>query len=300
MSEPHGFQILGMGFENMTNNYLEPVIIIGAARSGTKFLRDLLAAPAGVKAVPYDVNYVWRYGVVNCPDDRLDHHNISNRQASFIRKTIRKLAKAKPDDILIEKTVSNTLRVPYIDKVFPQARYVHLIRDGRDVTESAMRLWQAPPDWKALRTKLRSMPLSNIGYIFWFAKNFFAGLGSGRKGGKIWGPRFPGVDAIAEKHSLAEICALQWKHSVETATEDLRSIPDERVFNIRYEDLITDAAALSNLIGQLGLPGEEKIIAAWAEKLRPSAPALWEKLCQKDQDDMLNVLATTLAEKEYL
>lgn len=284
----------------MTNNHPGPIIIIGAARSGTKFLRDLLAVPAGVKAVPYDVNYVWRYGVVNCPDDRLDHRNISNKQVSFIRKTIRKLAKAQPDDILIEKTVSNTLRVPYINKVYPQARYVHLIRDGRDVTESAMRLWQAPPDWKALRTKLRGMPLSNLGYIFWFAKNFFFGLGSGRKGGKIWGPRFPGVDEAAEKYSLAGICALQWKHSVKAATEDLKSISDERVFTIRYEDLITDAAALRGLIGHLGLPDEERIMATWAEKLRPSAPALWEKLCQKDQDDMLNVLASTLAEKEYL
>lgn len=284
----------------MPNDCPNPVIIIGAARSGTKFLRDLLAAADDVKAVPYDVNYVWRYGVINSPDDRLDPHNISDKQITFVRQTLPKLAKVKPGDTLIEKTVSNTLRVPYVDMVFPQARYVHLIRDGRDVTESAMRLWQAPPDWKALLTKLRSMPLSNIGYVYWFAKNFFTGLGAGRKGGNIWGPRFPDINNIAEKNPLIKTCSLQWKHSVQTSTQDLNCIPDERVFEIRYEDLIANETALRHLIERLGLADEEKIMAAWAKKLRPSKPALWKKLSQKDQDIMLHILAPTLVTKGYL
>src|SRR4051812_20775701 len=40
----------------------QPVIVIGAARSGTKLLRDSLATHADVARVPYDVNYVWRFG----------------------------------------------------------------------------------------------------------------------------------------------------------------------------------------------------------------------------------------------
>ena len=41
---------------------LEPIVLIGAARSGTKILRDALATALGVPQVPYDVGYVWRYG----------------------------------------------------------------------------------------------------------------------------------------------------------------------------------------------------------------------------------------------
>ena len=38
------------------------VIIIGAARSGTKYLRDVLATAPNAARVPYDINYIWRYG----------------------------------------------------------------------------------------------------------------------------------------------------------------------------------------------------------------------------------------------
>ena len=39
-----------------------PIIIIGAARSGTKIMRSVISADENVRAVSYDVNYVWRFG----------------------------------------------------------------------------------------------------------------------------------------------------------------------------------------------------------------------------------------------
>ena len=47
------------------------VIIIGAARSGTKYLRDVLATAPNAARVPYDINYIWRYGSESHPDDAL-------------------------------------------------------------------------------------------------------------------------------------------------------------------------------------------------------------------------------------
>ena len=117
------------------------------------------------------------------PNDCLPVDLLTDKIKKFIRKTVGSLAKSKAGDILIEKTVSNALRVAYVNEVFPQARFIHLIRDGRDVTESAMRLWQAKPDWKSLRRKLLGMPLSNIGYVWWFARNFISGRRAGRMGG---------------------------------------------------------------------------------------------------------------------
>ena len=227
-----------------------PIIIIGAARSGTKFLRDLLASAEGVQAVPYDINYVWRYGAEESPHDVLDPEILSTKRLNYIRNTIRQLSRAKPNDVMIEKTVSNSLRVPFVDKVFPDARYVHLIRDGHDVTESAMRQWQAKPEIGGLFKKLKSIPFGSWTYVVWFAKNFLVGLAKGRGGGGIWGPRFPGVQAAAEKLSLAELCATQWRVSVETATVDLANISDasSRVFTITYANLVKNEDALSCLL----------------------------------------------------
>ena len=283
----------------MIDDVTSPIILIGAARSGTKFLRDLLKTSERVKAVPYDVNYIWRYGQSDFPHDRLDPSSATPAIKKFIHKTLPKLAGQGTGDVLLEKTVSNSLRVPFIEAVYPNARYVHLLRDGRDVTESAMRLWTAPPNWNALFLKLRTLPLSNIGYVFWFAKNFLSGLSSNRQGGKVWGPRFEGVEEMAETAPLAAVCAQQWKNSVEYATEDLRRVPPERVFEIRYEDLISDEKALRELAGFLQLSDTDKVVQAWRKNLRPTAPEQWKKLPDEDQAALMEIITPTLRERGY-
>lgn len=279
-----------------------PIILIGAARSGTKFLRDVLASGAGTAAVPYDVNYIWRYGAEKAIDDVLDPAALTLKRRKFIVKSLRSVAKARNGDILIEKTVASTLRVPFVDAVFPDARYVHLIRDGREVTESAMRQWQAPPNWKALFQKVRNLPIQNIGYVGWFALNFVKGLHSGRKGGQVWGPRFPGIDAITEQGPLARVCAQQWLETYNRANSALPKIAnaDSRVFVIRYEDLIRDDIALSKLVDQLGLPDKENIIANFRNKLRPSQPEIWRNLPPSDLATIDQILSPTLRELGYL
>lgn len=277
-----------------------PIILIGAARSGTKFLRDVLAAAKGVSAVPYDVNYVWRYGAEGLDHDVLDPQSLTPQRAAFIRKTLRSLAKCQPGDVLIEKSVSNTLRVPFVDHVYPQARYIHLLRDGRAVAESAMRQWRAPPDWSALWTKLRGIPLANIGYVAWFAANFVKGLASGR-GSAVWGPRYPGIEADAAGASLAEICARQWVESETAATRDLAALPDanRRVFTIRYEDLVADESALRNLLVALDLPDHEAILKAYRAKLRPVEKDQWQALPEADRAAFQRILSPVLAQKGY-
>ena len=273
-----------------------PVILIGAARSGTKILRDILAASTGVRAVPYDVNYVWRYGAEG--DDMLDPETLTERRAQFIRRTIPRLAGARPGDVVVEKTVSNTLRVPFVDRVFPTARYVHLIRDGRDVAESAMRQWQAPPDWRALTRKLRGMPLANAGYVAWFGSNLLRGLAAGRSGGSVWGPRYPGVDEAAAQ-SLATACAHQWVASVERARADLAALPGNRVFEIRYEDMVADPELVGDLARTLDLPDPAAVAAAARTRLCPTPPGAWRKLPDPDRSVFDAVLSPSLTRLGY-
>jgi hypothetical protein len=57
-----------------------PIFLVGAARSGTKFLRDILVAGQGTAAVPYDLNYIWRYRVADVSHDILDPSHLSAKQ----------------------------------------------------------------------------------------------------------------------------------------------------------------------------------------------------------------------------
>jgi len=68
------------------------VFLIGAARSGTKFLRDTIAHSEDVAEVPYDINYVWRHGNETCPHDEIAPDDISDGTAAHIRRSIERLA----------------------------------------------------------------------------------------------------------------------------------------------------------------------------------------------------------------
>ena len=215
-----------------------PIFLIGAARSGTKFLRDCLRADQRVVGVPYDINYIWRYGQTDADHDVLVPGSVGEKQARFIRKTIHQQARFKDGNILLEKTVSNSLRAPFVESIFPDARYVHLVRDGRDVALSAMKEWTAPPDYRRLREKLLRLPLSSIPYLFWYLRNsVLKGTDQSTGRVKVWGPRYPGIDADAKNRSLAHVCAIQWQQSVTRAKIDLATLDPMRVFTIRYEDL---------------------------------------------------------------
>ena len=162
-----------------------------------------------------------------------------------------------------------------------------------------MRLWQAPPDWQALWTKLRSMPLANMGYVAWFGWNTAKGLLSKRKGGKVWGPRYPGIEEDAAKLSLPEICAWQWRHSVETARRDLAELPASRVTEIRYEEFVSGPDALAGLIEHAGLDDAEAIESARARMLRPGAGGKWRNLPDDERDAILSVTGPLVRELGY-
>lgn len=281
----------------------QPVIVIGAARSGTKFLRDILAAAPNAAKVPYDVNYVWRYRNEARADDEFVASDCTPAIRTFIRRTLPSLARfsAARHTAVVEKTVGNSLRIPFVEAVFPDARYVVLLRDGRAVTESAMRMWEAKPQWASLFDKLKALPLRNYRYVLWFAVNYVKGLFSGRGGGQVWGPRYKGIESDATSSSLAFVCARQWARSVENTLEGLRAVPAERQRIIRYEDLVADESHLRDLVDWLGWKDAESVIGAYRRTVARGLDRKWQKSLNAEQQQAMYAAAgTTLAELGYV
>ena len=223
----------------MAESY-QPLILIGAARSGTKFLRDLIARHPDVSKVPYDINYVWRLGNERVPHDELSPAWLT----SEIRDRIRRRFEASRDGapFLIEKTVSNCLRVPYVQAVFPEALFIHLVRDGVDVVESAYRQWMASPEWGYILKKTLSFPLREApGYGLSYATTTLYNLvapNQGRLG--TWGPRYQGIDEDVATLDLLAVCGIQWMRSVQKALDDLSGMPIGRVLMVRYEEVVRE------------------------------------------------------------
>ena len=215
------------------------IVVIGAARSGTKILRDTLASAFGIGCVPYDIGYVWRLGNQAHPDDLLTASMLSSQTARYIRHFIDKY-RSDASQPVIEKTVGNTLRVPVVDAVLPDARYIHLIRDGADVVESAARQWQAKPSLRYIVRKARHFPVRLApSYGTRYVRSLAERSKHDDRRVATWGPRYPGIDRDLQNGSLHSVCARQWTWSVSQARADFASLGIQP-FELRYERLVRE------------------------------------------------------------
>jgi hypothetical protein len=222
----------------MYNPY-QPLILIGAARSGTKLLRDLVAKHPDVDKVPYDVSYIWRIGNEDVPHDELSVELLTPPIRQRILHQLSAFSSGAA--FLIEKTVENCVRVPYVQAVFPEARFIHLIRDGRDVVESVYREWMRPPDWGYILQKARTYPLTDaFDYAVSYAGSALRKViaRDRTKAADPWGVRYQGIHEDLATKDLLEVCAIQWACSVGMSLAALESLPAERVLQIRYEAFV--------------------------------------------------------------
>ncbi|WP_163886921.1 sulfotransferase family protein [Aliiruegeria sabulilitoris] len=125
------------------------IIIIGLPRSGTTMLGKIFSE-SGQCDYLEEPNVIWRYSNFR----RYRHDEFSQEDArpeivSFIRKWFRKRAGTKGVGVLVEKTPANVLRVDFVHKVFPDARFIFLQRPASDVKKSIIRLVSQKEDRNA-------------------------------------------------------------------------------------------------------------------------------------------------------
>jgi len=224
----------------------KPVIIIGAPRSGTNMLRDLLCGLPGVGTWPCDeINYIWRHGNVAYPSDAFPAELATKSVSMFIRGKFESLAKARNLNFVVEKTCANSLRVPFVNRILPDAKYIYIVRDGVDVVASAMKRWQASLDLAYILRKARFVPLSDLPhYAMRSIGNRAYRLISGEKRLAFWGPRLDNMEKVIAGLTLSEICAVQWKECVSKADQAFNSISPKKVFRLYYESFVEDPKKL--------------------------------------------------------
>lgn len=282
----------------------QPVFIIGAGRSGTKLLRDLLAASSEVAEVPYDVGYVWRFKNERVPHDELTLADLDESIIQYVRKTLPSLVNKEADEnasVMIEKSVPNSLRVAFLAAIYPNAKFIHLIRDGRAVVESAARMWTLPPQKGYLKDKLKYFPLSNYRYAVWYLMNMIVGRFSSKRGQKVWGPRYKGMDIDSECQPLDIICARQWKHCVEKSKEQLSNVDSENVLTLTYESLVSDQKVIQLACEFIGVNQVEEVIKRYRQKVTQENLEKWrEKLSSDRLAIIMPEIESTLRSCGYL
>lgn len=131
---------------------MDIVFITGCARSGTSILGELVESHPRVMYV-YEER-IWR------TLGETDHHavttdDISSKNMIKLRKWM-KMYKRK-NKIVVEKNPRHIVRVPFIKHIFPDAKIIHIVRDGRDVSCSLKsglcgKTWAhvKPPRWREI------------------------------------------------------------------------------------------------------------------------------------------------------
>lgn len=238
-------------------NDFKMIIVLGAARSGTSMISRLLDASGNVVYIQ-EPKYIWKYKNFSPGHDMLTPDHLSDEKKNWIRNRFKQYLDQHQGEILLEKTPSNSLRFEFVYNIFPNAKYVHIIRDGRSVALSARERWQGrqtateakylhPKSTiskttkhkitvKWTRKEIRSLDfVRELGYIIPLYLN-----NMGLKKDSLWGPLFPGIKDAYKKLELIEVCALQWKYCTESVINFSNS---ERFmgdyFEIRYEDIVS-------------------------------------------------------------
>ena len=240
---------------HLKNRVYKVIIIIGAARSGTNMLRDVITSLDGFKTWPCDeIPYIWRHGNAFVQHDEFLPSMANARVRKYIRRSFDFMARVSGASFLVEKTCANSLRLEFVHAVLPDAKILYIYRDGVDVVASAMKRWTAPLDIVYSAKKAPFVPLSDLPYYatkFTLnrAKQFF----STEKRLSSWGPVFNGMNDLSKKLSLPEVCAHQWKRSINASERGLKTLEKDRFYRIRYEDFVRRPVdELSNILEFIG------------------------------------------------
>lgn len=217
----------------------KPVVIIGAPRSGTNMLRDVMTALPGIDTWPCDeINYIWRHGNLRYPSDEFSADMARPEVCKYIREKFAWVQKKYQSHTVVEKTCANSLRVGFVHKVVPEAKFIFIYRDGLDVISSALERWKAKIDLPYLLRKARFVPISDLPYYaFSYLGNRVFRLFSKDRRLAFWGPKLDKMEKILENYSLEEACALQWKRCVDKAAEGLRGL-ESCWLKVAYEEFV--------------------------------------------------------------
>ena len=161
-------------------------------------------------------------------------------------------------------------RIGFMDRAFPDARYVHVVRDGRAVAASLLEVgfwegWRGPSQWR-------------------------------------WGPLSPEHEALWEagERSFAVLAGIQWKLLVENIREAGAKL-GERYREVRYEDFVAEPLAQTDALREwAGLAADPRHAERIAELGVAPVGEKWRRTLSADEQRRLETaLAPSLAALGY-
>ncbi len=272
------------------------VFVVGSPRSGTTILAEVLGRHPDIADI-YEPYFIWDYQTGSGSDDERTEAMADAATRAFIRREFELFAEKSRKSVVVEKSPENCFRVPYVRAVFPEAKWIHIIRDGRDTVEliyretrKRQRMVQQRDLKEFVATVRETMRLTpfwrNRLQAVWFELREAGSLDPRRyfnkakwEGGAGWGPRFPDWREARRQLSPIGFAAMQWRTSIESLMQGLAGVPGGQRVECRYEDLVArpepELRRLCAFIGIPPIPGlgrdiTPQSVGRWREFFTPS------------------------------
>lgn len=221
----------------------DPIFVVGCSRSGTTVTYETLATAPGLLAFGFEIPQFWdtlwgpRTNDWESEAASAEHgtpaHGDAARRHFYARLGLGQV---------LEKTCINVMRVPYLLRLFPKARFVYIHRDGRDNISSMIDGWRHDGHF-GLTKFLGPFPcevrINDGEFCDW---SFFLPPG--------W--------RDYNHARLEDVCAFQWTMANRMALDAGRSVPAEQWIRLRYEDIFDRPVEMfRDVFARLGLPFDE-------------------------------------------
>lgn len=220
----------------MRKQVVRPIFIVGAPRSGTNiFYRTFAKHPdlAWISNItkkvpsslwltriimlfrndhrPTEANNVWRK-FAGDDDESLGRDDVTAAAGKYLHTVLQNNLRIFNKPRFVNKCPGNSVRIEFLQEIFPDAIFIHIIRDGRAAAYSIMR--------------------SRLGHA-----------------GAYWSVKPPGWQDLL-KLPLVDACALQWKMTVEAILQSAKKLPREQYMAVKYEEFVARPSEIFEQVGE--------------------------------------------------
>ena len=196
--------------------------------------------------------------------------DVTDKTRSHLPRTIAKMLTGKRNRMLLK--ITGWPRIGFLSEVFEDARFIHVMRDGRAVANSMLnayfwRGWKGPQDWG-------------------------------------WGELSPAQEEEWNEHgqSFVVLAAIQWKILMDAMEKAKSTVSNGRFVEIKYEDLCSDPVGQFQKVIQYC---ELEWTDSFERQIRNYKPRntndkFRRDLTAKQQSDLEEVLSDYLMRYSYL
>jgi hypothetical protein len=284
----------------MSGKLKPPIFLLGNVRSGTSMIQDLFGLHPEV--VPwFEPRTIWIYADPRRRHDRFDATDASPRVASYIRSRFLRYQTENGGRRIMEKTPSNVLRIPYMNAIFPESRFLYLIREPLANLSSSELMWRLPIHRHKLWRRIKETPKSQLRhYVGRFAVDQARVRILRRRHVSIWGVRYPGIYDDLKRMSAEEVIATQWTRSSIRARDDVADLPAGSVLTMRYEDFVAEpVASFSRILEHFELEITNSIKMALRERVDAGRQQKWRRLDDTTINKCLPILRNEMSRHGY-